>query len=140
MSNPRGESMGTNAGTERNQSWVDFAGVMLAIAGFFQIIYGAVILNDSQIPVNKLLYWNLESWGWAYLIVGIVLLATSWFVFQNNPYAEVFAVLAAAASLFIQASTIEFSPIWSLIVIIIDVLIIYGLVVHGDIRSINERT
>lgn len=131
--------MGTTATGQRNQSWVDFAGVMLAIAGFFQIIYGAVILNSSQVPVNKLLYWNLESWGWAYLIVGIVLLSTSWFVFQNNPYAEVFAVLAAAASLFVQASTIEFSPIWSLVVIIIDVLIIYGLVVHGDIRSARDR-
>lgn len=132
--------MGTSAPTQRNQGWVDFAGVMLAVAGFFQIIYGAVILNDSQIPVNKLLYWNLESWGWAYLIVGIVLLATAWFVFQNNPFAEVFAILAAAASLFIQASTIEFSPIWSLIVIIINVLIIYGLVVHGDIRSMGDRS
>lgn len=53
--------MGTNAGSQRNQAWVDFAGIMLAVASFFQIIYGAVILNDSQIPVNKLLYWNLES-------------------------------------------------------------------------------
>lgn len=132
--------MGTNAGSQRNQAWVDFAGIMLAVAGFFQIIYGAVILNDSQIPINKLLYWNLESWGWAYLIVGIALLATSWFVFQGNPYAEVFAILAAVASLFIQASTIEFTPIWSLIVIIIDVFIIYGLVVHGDIRGMNSRT
>lgn len=130
--------MGTNVMNQRNQSWVDFAGVMLAIAGFFQVIYGAVILNDAQIPVNKLLYWNLESWGWAYLIVGIALLATSWFVFQNNRYAEVFAVLAAAASLFIQASTIEFSPIWSLIVVVINILVIYGLVVHGDIRSVND--
>lgn len=130
--------MGTNAASQRNQSWVDFAGVMLAIAGFFQIIYGAVILNSASIPINKLLYWNLESWGWAYLIVGVVLVGTAWFVFQGNRFAEVFAVLAAAASLFIQASTFEFAPIWTLIVIIIDVLIIYGLVVHGDIRSINR--
>lgn len=132
--------MGTNAGAERNQAWVDFAGVMLAVAGFFQIIYGAVILNDAQIPLNKLLYWNLESWGWAYLIVGIALLCISWFVFQGNPWAEIMAILAAVASLFIQASTIEFSPIWSLIVIIIDVFIIYGLVVHGDIRNLSQRT
>ena len=67
--------MGTNASGQRNQSWVDFAGVMLAIAGFFQMIYGAAVLNDSSYLINKILYGNMESWGWAYLITGLALLA-----------------------------------------------------------------
>ncbi len=131
--------MGTNTSGQRNQSWVDFAGVMLAIAGFFQMIYGAAALSDSQYLINKILYGNLESWGWAYLITGLALLTTSWFVFQRNKYAEVLGVIFAVVSLFINASVIGYQPVWSVIVVVIDVLIIYGLVAHGDIRNMAER-
>lgn len=131
--------MGTNATGQRNQSWVDFAGVMLAIAGFFQIIYGAAVFANSGYIVNKLLYWNMDSWGWAHLIVGVTLLCTSWFVFQGNQVAEVFAIIVAAASLFMNASTVQFAPFWSVVVIVIDILIIYGLVVHGDLRGMKAR-
>ena len=131
--------MGTNASGQRNQSWVDFAGVMLAIAGFFQMIYGAAVLNDSSYLINKILYGNMESWGWAYLITGLALLATSWFVFQRNKYAEVLGVVFAVVSLFINASVISYQPLWSAIVAVIDVLVIYGLVAHGDIRGMGSR-
>mgnify|MGYP003346088351 CR=1 FL=1 len=131
--------MGTNATGQRNQSWVDFAGVMLAIAGFFQMIFGAAVLSDSTFLINKILYGNMESWGWAYLITGLALLATAWFVFQRNKYAEVFGVVVAVISLFINASVIAYQPIWSAIVVIVDVLIIYGLVAHGDIRGMADR-
>jgi len=127
--------MGTNAVSERNQSWVDFAAVMLLISGIFNIIYGAAVLGSSDYFVNKILYWNMEGWGWSIMIVGVILVSTAWFIFQNNVYAEVFGVIVAVASAFLHASTLQFSPIWSLIVLIISILIIYGLVVHGDIRG-----
>ena len=120
--------MGTNAVSERNQSWVDFAAVMLLISGIFNIIYGAATLGSSD-------YLNMEGWGWSIMIVGVILVSTAWFIFQNNVYAEVFGVIVAIASAFLHASTLEFAPIWSLIVLIISILIIYGLVVHGDIRG-----
>ncbi len=132
--------MSTNAGSQRNQSWVDFAGVMLAIAGIFQMIFGAAVLNQSQYLINKILYGNMEAWGWAYLIIGLILLGTAWFVFQRNPYAEVFGVVVAAISLAVQASVIAYQPIWSVIVVVVDILIIYGLVAHGDIRGMKSRT
>ena len=132
---PGGDRMGTNAVSERNQSWVDFAGVMLLISGIFNIIYGAATLGSSDYFVNKILYWNMEGWGWSIMIVGVILVSTAWFIFQNNVYAEVFGVIVAVASAFLHASTLQFSPIWSLIVLIISILIIYGLVVHGDIRG-----
>ena len=90
--------MGTNAVSERNQSWVDFAGVMLLISGIFNIIYGAATLGSSDYFVNKILYWNMEGWGWSIMIVGVILVSTAWFIFQNNVYAEVFGVIVAVAS------------------------------------------
>jgi len=137
---PPGVPIGTNATGQRNQSWVDFAGGMLAIAGFLQIICGAAVFAESGYIVNKLLYRNMGSWDWAHLIVGITLLCTSWLVFQGNQVAEVFAIIVAAASLFIHAPTLEFAPFWSVVIIVIDLLIIYGLVVHGDLRGMKART
>ncbi len=132
--------MGTDAPGERRQGWVDFAGFLLAIAGMFQVIYGAVLLDDpAESPVGGILYWNVESWGWGFLLVGVALLATAWFVFQGNPFAEMFAIFAVVVGMFIQASTFRYAPEWSLILIVLGMVVIYGLVVHGDIRATVDR-
>ena len=54
------------------RSWLDFAGVMLILVGAFNIIDGLAAISGSSYVVDKLLFANLDAWGWFFLIWGIL--------------------------------------------------------------------
>ena len=67
---------------KKGSGWIGFAGVMLIIAGFFDIISGLWALDHKDTAGDQILYeGNLETWGWIYLIVGIVILVAGFGVF-----------------------------------------------------------
>ena len=50
--------------------WLTFAGVMLTMVGFFNVINGIAAIGDSKYLVNQVLFSNLHAWGWFMLIWG----------------------------------------------------------------------
>ena len=50
--------------------WVWFAGVMLFVAGSFQLIHGFAALERKQYFSHQIVYSNLTFWGWVFLIWG----------------------------------------------------------------------
>ena len=50
--------------------WIGFAGIMLVLVGFFNVIDGIAAISDSKYVVNQLLFSNLDAWGWFFLIWG----------------------------------------------------------------------
>ena len=53
--------------------WSMFAGVWLAVAGLFNAIDGLVaLLNKEYFNEAALVYDNLQAWGWAFLIIGVI--------------------------------------------------------------------
>jgi uncharacterized membrane protein len=55
-----------------------FAGVMLIIAGAFNVIEGVVALYENEVDVAGREYvfaFDLTAWGWTHLIVGAVVAA-----------------------------------------------------------------
>jgi hypothetical protein len=52
--------------------WLSFAGIMLVMVGFFNVIDGISAIGNSDYVVNKLLFANLDAWGWFFLIWGVL--------------------------------------------------------------------
>ena len=111
-----------------------FAGVMMIMLGVGQAIQGVVALfNDTFYAVGQkwVFEFDLTSWGWIHLIVGALVAVAGFFVFQGAVWARVVGIGVAAISAVLNFMWLPYYPIWSLLIIALDVFVIWALVVQG---------
>jgi hypothetical protein len=115
--------------------WVYFASTMMFLLGIFQIVEGLVaVFDDGYYHVTESgLVVNVDytAWGWVHMLVGVLLLVSAAGVLAGNIAARAVGVILAGLSAVLNLLFIEAYPIWSTIIITIDVLVIYALTVHG---------
>ena len=125
--------------TERPRSglavgFIVFAGVAMVMIGAFHALQGLVALfNDDFYVVGQkwIFEFDLTTWGWIHLLVGLLVLAAGFFVFQGAVWARTVGIAVAAVSAVLNFMWLPHYPIWSLIIIALDVLVIWALSVHG---------
>ncbi|QYN38879.1 hypothetical protein K1T35_17730 [Pseudonocardia sp. DSM 110487] len=122
--------------------WVAFAGIMLIMLGFFQAIEGLVALfNDGFYlvrPNGLVVNVDYNTWGWTHLILGAAAVAVGFGLMVGNTFARVAGIAIAMVSAILNLVFISAYPVWSTIVIAIDVIVIYAIVVHGrELKSTN---
>ena len=114
--------------------WVWFAGIMLVTIGLFDIFQGiiALISDDFTVLVEAgVLVVNLTTWGWVHIIVGAVLVLAGAGVLSGSVWGRSLGVIVAILNALAQLTIMPAYPIWALIIIALDVIVIYALVVHG---------
>lgn len=116
--------------------WIAFAAVMMIIGGSLNLVYGFIALvNDTWVGWNEAtssaVLIDLTSWGWAHIILGACLLLAGIGVLSGNILARTIGVIVAGVSMIGNFFFIPVYPIWSIIVIVIDILVIYALTAHG---------
>jgi len=115
--------------------WVYFAGIMMMLAGVFQAIAGLAALFKNTVYVtaeNNLVAFDFTGWGWVHLIIGIVLFFSAFSVLKGGTWGRMLGSFLAGISAIAHFAFIAAFPLWSLAIIIVDILIIYALVVHGN--------
>lgn len=114
--------------------WIGFATVMLALAGIFHILAGFVALfkEDVYVTSNQAI-WVLDysSWGWIHIVGGVLALFAAGSLLRGNMYGRIFAVIVAGLSAIANMAFVPIYPLWSLLIITIDILVIWAVVVHG---------
>ena len=111
--------------------WITFAGIMVTLAGFFNVINGIAAISDSRYLTRQLLFSNLHAWGWFFLIWGIVMICAGVAIFSGAQWAATVGIIAAFFNVIAQLSWVRTNPVWAVAAMVIDVLVIYGLVVYG---------
>ena len=123
--------------------WVIFAGVMMIMLGSFQIIEGLVALFDDgfyAVASNGLVVnVDYNTWGWAHTIIGIVAIGAGLGLLAGNLAARIVGVGIAFLSALVNLAFISAYPIWSTIMIVIDVLVIFAIIVHGRELKADRR-
>ncbi len=122
--------------------WVVFASFMMILLGCFQAIQGLVAIFDdgfyrvteSGLVVNV----DYTVWGWTHLLLGALLIVAGAGVLAGNVLARSVAVVLAMLSALVNLVFIEAYPIWSILIITVDVLVIYALIVHG--RELHDSS
>jgi hypothetical protein len=115
--------------------WIAFAGVMMLIGGVLNAVYGFVaVFNDEWVVFSNrnALLIDLTGWGWVHVVIGVVLFLAGIGVFSGNVLARTIGVIVAAISLIANFLWLPAYPVWSLIVITIDALVIWALTAHGS--------
>ncbi|GAA1888372.1 DUF7144 family membrane protein [Actinomadura bangladeshensis] len=114
----------------RTSGWLAFAGTLALVIGAFNVIDGLVgLFRDDYYLVgqNQILVFDYTTWGWIWLIMGIVQIAVGAAILSGKMWARAtgvfFAVVAAIGHL---AFLLAF-PLWSVLTIALCVLLIYAL-------------
>jgi low temperature requirement protein LtrA len=115
--------------------WLVFAGTILGIAGIMRIfdaIWAFRYDHQIQDGLNgAVLGTNLNTYGWVYLIVGIILIAASFAVLARSQLARWFGIVAAAIAGISAMWWMPFYPVWSLTYVLLAGLVIYALAAYG---------
>ena len=78
------------------------------------------------------MFGNLRAWGWITLIIGVLQLLAAAGVLAGNQLARWFAVAVLGLNAIDQMFFIPAYPLWSLVIIAVDVVALYGLCVYGS--------
>jgi hypothetical protein len=118
---------------ERGYGWVAFAGVMLAMAGVLNFIYGIAAVDNSKFFINdaEFVASDLNTWGWFLLVVGAVQILSAIGIWAQAAGARWVGILSAAVNALLQMIVISGYPYLSVALFAIDILVIYGLLAHG---------
>jgi hypothetical protein len=115
--------------------WITFAGIMLMLVGFFNVIDGIVAIANSDYLANELLFSNMDAWGWFFLIFGAVQICAGFAIIAGSTWAAVVGVISAFFNALAQLSWARTYPVWAISAMVLDALVIYALVVYGGQRK-----
>jgi hypothetical protein len=119
--------------------FIIFASVLLGLVGFFNLIYGIAAIAQSHVFVANAHYvfGSLRTWGWITLILAVLQVLAAAGVLAGNQLARWFAVAVVGLNAINQMLFLPAYPFWSLIIIAMDVVALYGLCAYSSRRNIE---
>ncbi len=108
-----------------------FAGIMLILGGAFEALQAiAAIVNDKYLVVlpNYVYAFDLTVWGWIHLLIGLALVAIGISLLLGQGWARMAGIVVAALAALINFTWLPYSPLWAIVLIAIDVLVIWALI------------
>lgn len=126
----------------RGYGLIIFAAVLVLLVGFWNLIYGIAAISSSHVFVANAHYvfGSLRAWGWVVLIFSILQLAAGGGVLVGNQLARWFAIAAVGLNAIAQMFAIPAYPFWSLTIIAMDVVALYGLCVYGSRANVEAAS
>ena len=112
-----------------------FAGAMMLLIGIFQAFAGlAAILNDGFLVrrPNYTFDIDITGWGWIHLIIGLIVAAAGFAVFSGATWARAVGITVALLSAIANFFFIPIYPVWAVLIIALDVLVIWALATYTE--------
>jgi hypothetical protein len=113
----------------RARPWIEFAGVMILIAGVTNVIGGIAAIGDSDFFVRgaHFIVGDLTSLGWLLLVVGAVQLVAALGIWAQNMMAVFVGLGTAGANAVLQLFFLSSQPLLSLAIFAVDLLVLRAL-------------
>jgi hypothetical protein len=128
--------MGTGLERSGAAGWVRFAAVVMMIVGVFGVIEGlvAVLTPAYFVSVGGAVFvLSLAGWGWVHLALGALVAIVGASLLGEAPsWARGTAVALVAISAILHLTFVAAAPVWSILVIALDVIVLYGLITSWD--------
>ena len=119
---------------------------LLILGGLLSFLIGLAILvrksyftslpSYSSATHHYLYQWNLSGWGWGNLILGIVVVLVGTCVLLGQTWARWAGVVLAIISAVGSFLFLPFFPLWSIVVIAIDVFIVWALATGKQFKDV----
>lgn len=120
---------------EQGEGWLLFASIVLGVAGVMRIFDAIWAFSyHGVLPANlegAIFGHSLKTYGWVYLIVGIILILCAFAVYSRSQVARWVGIAAGAIGAITAVWWMPYYPIWSLTYVALGALVIYALAAHG---------
>lgn len=119
-----------------------FAAAVLLTVGVFQILQGIAALAEDEFFVrgpNYTYQFDLTTWGWIHLVIGVVLAAVGAFLFTGATWARWAGIAVAALCMIANFMWLPYFPFWALALIGLNVAVIWALAVVEVAPEVIER-
>lgn len=125
--------------------WISFGAVIVILIGIAHGIAGLTALfNDDYYLVTKrelIVNVDYTAWGWIHLLFGVFAILVGLGMLKRQLWARAVGVVFAGLSIILNLGFLNAHPVWSAMVIIFDVLLIWALTVHGhELDDTGGRT
>ena len=116
-----------------------FAVALLVTVGFFNLIDGIAAIANSHVFIANAHYviGDLRVWGWVVLILGTLQIIAAIAVLAGSQAARWFAVVVISLNAIGQMFFIPAYPFWSLLIIAVDVVALWGLCAYGSRENLE---
>ncbi len=111
-----------------------FAALMLMLVGVFHAIAGLAGIFENEfyaVTPNYVFEFDVTVWGWIHLIWGVIVIVAGFSVLGGAVWARTIGVVLASLSALANFAFIPYHPLWSFVIIALDVAVIWALTVHG---------
>ena len=131
-----------DAGRGEGYGMVVFAAVLLGMLGIFNIIDGIAAIARSHIFIANAHYviGDLRAWGWVALILGVAQALASIGVLAGNQVARWTGVALIGLNTIGQMFFLPGYPFWSLMIIAMDIVALYGLCAYGSRDNVEAAS
>lgn len=122
-------------GTGARSGWTAFAGIVLVLVGAFNVIFGlTAIFEDETLTATggRVIVWDLTTWGWIHLVLGLVQVLAGLGLFAGREWTRWAAIVFAMLNAIGQVAFITVFPLWTLLVITLDIVVIYQLTARWE--------
>jgi len=118
-----------------------FAVALLVTVGFFNMIDGIAAIANSHVFIANAHYvvGDLRAWGWVVLILGVLQLIAAIAILAGSQAARWFAVVVIALNAIGQMLFIPAYPFWSLLIIAVDIVALWGLCAYGSRENLEAE-
>jgi hypothetical protein len=120
--------------SSRMTGWVALAAMLMIVQGVINFIYGLAALANAHwyAYAQGTVYWlNISNWGWAVLLVGLLLIMSGFLLWSGNMFGRIMGVIFAVASFIANLNYFPVAPAWTTLALVLDVVIIYAILAHG---------
>jgi hypothetical protein len=112
---------------------VVFAGVLMLMNGIMAIFQGISLLAKDDVwdRVGDYVYKiNLTGWGVILLCLGALAVVAGAFILRGAAWARMTGIFLASLSMLAQFLFLPYAPVWSVIMIGLDLFVIWALAVY----------
>ena len=122
---------------QRESPWASgltlFAAALLVIGGVWHVFAGIAALVHDKVYLStpEYLYsFDLTGWGWIQLLLGVLAGVAGFGILKGQTWARMVGIGFACLSMVIQFMIIPHYPIWSFLMIALDIGIIWALATY----------
>ncbi|SNT34433.1 DUF7144 family membrane protein [Rhodococcoides kyotonense] len=113
------------------------ASIILLTVGILSIFQGiSAIAKDDLLVVgyNYTYEFDVTTWGWVHLVVGVLLLLAGIGLFSGATWARFVAIVVASLSIIANFLWLPYYPLWSILIIAIDLVVIWAVATWDPTR------
>ena len=116
-----------------------FAVALLVTVGFFNLIDGIAAIANSHVFIANAHYvvGDLRLWGWIALILGTLQIIAAIAILAGSQAARWFGVVVIGLNTIGQMFFIPAYPFWSLLIIAVDIVALWGLCAYGSRENLE---